>query len=205
MKQVKNNNKSHNNVRSSFSAVLLTDAQFSECEAITEILKTEIHTSGKFKDKLGDYAFAFARTNKFDAAKSEIILRDIFKERNGRSMNDLREALQKREEQLTAEDVGQSQTFADGIGPLIETGHKMTFYRAFAEQATKLAEELQVTAACAKRLMKEEFAAANGRELYDWGKELEEQFYRPQVEAEGKDRKTTKSRSARAGGARPRP
>jgi len=32
--------------------------------------------------------------------------------------------------------------------------------------------------------MKEEFADVEDRDLYEWGKELEGQFYKPQIEAE---------------------
>lgn len=175
--------------RDSFSGVLLTDAQFEESLAITHIIEREIKTSGSFKEKLGDYAFAFARTEKFDAMKSETILRDIFKERTGQSMNDMRQALMEREEKLTPEQTGTAHEYAVGVGDLIENGYKMTFHRAYAHQAGQLANELKITDAGAKRLMRDEFKAVEGSELYEWGKELEEKFYRPQVEAEKQERK----------------
>lgn len=39
--------------------------------------------------------------------------------------------------------------------------------------------------------MSEEFNAAEGSQLHEWGKELDEQFYRPQVEAEKSQREQT--------------
>lgn len=147
--------------RESFSGRLLTDRQFDEAMTITGIIEAEIQHSGSFKDKLGDYAFAFARTEKFDATKAETIIRDLFKERTGQTMNQMREDYAKREEAITDN------------------------HRA---QARQLAEEIGVTDACAKRLMREEFKAAENAELFDWGKELDERFYRPQIEAEKAER-----------------
>ena len=69
--------------RESFSGRLLTNAQFEEAMAITGIIRREIQNSGSFKEKLGDYAHAFARTEKFDVMKAETIIRDLFKARTG--------------------------------------------------------------------------------------------------------------------------
>lgn len=46
--------------------------------------------------------------------------------------------------------------------------------------------------------MKEEFKAAENQELYDWGKKLEDEFYRPQIEAE-KHEAERRSRGTRDG------
>lgn len=172
--------------RESFSGRLLTDAQFDEAIAVTGIVEREILKSGAFKEKLGDYAYAFARTENFDATKAEIVLRDLFRARTGQSMNQMREALAEREDKLTPEQKALALDYASAVGPMIETGDKISFNRAFAHQAQSLAGELGVTDACAKRLMKEEFKAADGRDLYDWGKDVEERFFRPQIEAERK-------------------
>lgn len=170
--------------REGFSGRLLTNAQFDEGMAITGILEREILTSGAYKEKLGDYAYAFARTENFDATRAETILRDLFKARTGQSMNQMREELAKREEKLTPQQKASAYDYATGVGTMIKEGTKISFNRAFAHQAQELAADLNITDAGAKRLMKEEFKAAEQRELYDWGKEIEEQFYRPQIEAE---------------------
>lgn len=170
--------------RESFSGRLLTDPQFDESMAITGIIEREIKKSGAFKDKLGDYAYAFARTEKIDAGKAETVLRDLFKARTGQSMNQMREALAEREAKIAEPDRKLAYDFALAVGDMIEKGDKINFNRAFAHQGQELANELGITDAGAKRLMKEEFKAAEGSELYDWGKELEERFYRPQIEAE---------------------
>ncbi|MGJ8531668.1 MAG: hypothetical protein ACSHYC_05755 [Alphaproteobacteria bacterium] len=181
--------------RESFSGRLLTDAQFDESIAITGIVEREIQKSGAFKDKLGDYAYAFARSEKFDVMKAETVLRDLFKERTGQSMNELRKELVEREDNLTEQARQSAYNHATGLGDLIENGDKMSFNRAFAQQAQTLATELQITDIGAKRLMSDEFKSAEGSELYDWGKELEEQFYRPQIEAEKQQRQAQQTRS----------
>lgn len=181
--------------RESFSGRLLTDSQFDEAMAITGIVEREIRKNGAFKDKLGDYAYAFARSEKFDAMKAETIIRDLFRDRTGQTMNQMREALAEREQKLTSEQRQNAYHFAYEIGPMIETGDKMTFNRAFAHQAQVLASELGITDAAAKTLMKDEFKAVEEAELYDWGKELEDQFYRPQIEAERNERSQTPERS----------
>lgn len=169
--------------RESFSGRLLTDRQFDEAMTITGIIEREIKHSGAFKDKLGDYAYAFSRSERFDAAKSETIIRDLFRERTGQTMNQMREDLAKREEVLSDTHRAQAYSQACAIGELMENGVKLSFNRAFAYQAQSFAAEHNVTDACAKRLMREEFAAAEGSDLYAWGKELDDSIYRPQIEA----------------------
>ena len=187
--------------RESFSGRLLTDAQFDESMAITGVIEREIRKSGSFKEKLGDYAYAFARTENFDAAKAETVLRDLFRARTGQSMNQMREALVEREDKLTASQKKTAYDYAVGVGDMIETGTKISFHRAYAHQGQALANELDITDAGAKRLMKDEFQAAEGSDLYDWGKDLEERFYRPQIEAEKEERARSNGRGrARANG-----
>jgi hypothetical protein len=174
--------------RESFSGRLLTDRQFDEAIAITGIIENEIRQSGSFKDKLSDYSYAFARSEKFDAVKSEAIIRDLFKERTGQTMNQMREDLAKREETVNDQHRAEAYSQACAIGDLMEKGIKMSFNRAYAHQAQQLAHNLGVTDACAKRLMREEFQAVEGAELFTWGKELDETVYRPQIEAEKAER-----------------
>ena len=181
--------------RDSFSGRLLSDAQFSEAIAITGIIEREIRKSGSFKDKLGDYANAYARSERFDAAKGDTIIRDLFKARTGQTMNQMREDLMKREEALTDADRQAAYQHACDVGTLIEEGNKISFSRAYAHYGELLAQELQITDAMAKRLMAEEFEAVEKVSLYDWGKELEERFYRPQIEAEKQERAAQRSRN----------
>jgi hypothetical protein len=201
------NNRNQDNriasARESFSGRLMTDAQFDEAMALTGILEREIQKSGAFKEKLGDYAFAFARTERFDAMKAETILRDLFKERTGQSMNQMRETLADREKDVTEEQRNTAYQRACDIGPMIEKGDKMSFNRAYAHQANLFAREVGITDAGAKFLMKEEFKAVEGSELYDWGKEIEERFYRPQIEAEKQQRESGQGREASRDRTRP--
>jgi hypothetical protein len=180
--------------RESFSGRLLSNPQFDEAMAITGIIEREILKSGSFKEKLGDYSYAFARTENFDALKAETIIRDLFKARTGRTMNEMREMLVEREDKLTDGQKRAALDYASGVGEMIEKGNKISFHRAFTHQAQALASELGITDVAAKRLMKEEFAAASGNDLYEHGKAVEERFYRPQIEAE-KQKAETRGRS----------
>ena len=179
--------------RESFSGRLLTNPQFEEATAITRIIEREIHNSGSFKEKLGDYAHAFARSERFDAVKADTILRDIFKERTGQTMNALRESLAEREKEVTDKDRVRALEAAYGIGAMIERGPMISLRRAYAHQAEELAETLGITDGAAKTLMKDEFKAAERAELFDWGKEIEERYFRPHVEAEQRRREQASS------------
>ncbi len=183
------------NSRESFSGRMLTDPQFDEAMAITGIIEREINKTGKFKEKLGDYSYAFARSEKFDVMKAETIIRDLFKERTGMTMNQMREALVKREEALTDTQKRGVHIHAVEVGRMIQEGNKMPFHRAYAHQARELAIELKITETGAKKLMKEEFKNIEGKELYDVGKELEEKYYRPQIEAEKQQREEARDQS----------
>lgn len=199
--------------RESFSGRLLSNAQFDEAMAITGIVEREIQKSGAFKDKLGDYAYAFARSERFDAVKAETVIRDLFKARTGQTMNEMREGLVERESKLTDDQVRSAYDYAAGVGEMIEKGDKVSFYRAYTHQAQALATELGITESGAMRLMKEEFSAGAGKDLYEWGKAVEDEFYRPQIEAErqksearaqerGQDRGADRSRGERDDGRR---
>ena len=114
--------------RESFSGRLLNDAQFNEAIAITGIIEREIKRSGTFKEKLGDYSFAFARSERFDAMKAEAVLRDLFKERTGQSMNQMREGLVENEQKLTDDQRQQAYQATCDIAPMMEQGTKSVSY-----------------------------------------------------------------------------
>lgn len=78
----------------------LTNGQFSEGLAITEIIRDSINKTGRFAEKLGDFAHAYSRTEKFDQMRAEVIIRELFKERYGQTMNQQREKLMEREADL---------------------------------------------------------------------------------------------------------
>lgn len=175
--------------RESFSGRLLSDPQFDEAMAITFIIEREIQKTGRFKEKLGDYAFAFARTEKLEPHKAEVAIRDLFKERTGMSMNEMRELLVKREETLTKTQKRNAFPAALQVGKMIEEGNKISFHRAYSHEAKSLATDLNITDLGAKRLMADQFEAVNNTKFYDWGKEQEKKFYTPQIEAEKQERK----------------
>lgn len=179
--------------RESFSGRLLTDSQFDEAIAITGIMEREIKKSGSFKQKLGDYAYTFARNEKFDVLKAEETVRDLFKARTGKTMNQMRESFLEREKKLLEKQNKKTLSKADqktithateGVGEMIRQGDKIPFYRAYAHQAAELANNLEITDAAAKTLMKNQFKQTDERDLYEWGKELETEYYQPQIDAE---------------------
>jgi hypothetical protein len=170
--------------RESFSGRLLTDSQFDEGIAITGIIEREIRKSGTFKEKLHDFSFAYARTERFDPVKAETILRDLFKERTGMTMNQMRESLKANEDALAPEQKIEAVRYARAIEPMIRDGNKISFRRAYAHQAGEMASAFNITEAGAKRHMSESFQAQHGKDLIEWGKELDSQYYRPQIEAE---------------------
>lgn len=173
------------NARESYSGRLLSDPHFDEAMMLTGIIEKEIQATGKFKEALGGYANSFANPKKnLSAINAETIIRDLFKERTGLSMNELRESFQQREESLTAEQKKAALPYASEIGTMIEQGDKISFHRAFSHQAKDYATKLNITDLGAKRIMSEQFEAVKGETLYDWGKAKEKEFYRPQIQAE---------------------
>jgi len=171
--------------RESYSGRLLSEPHFNEAMMITGIIEKEIQTTGSFKAVLNEYSTSFARPKKsLSVGNAETILRDLFKDRTGLSMNELREGFQKREENLTQEQKKAAFPYAVEIGTMIEKGDKISFHRAFSHQAKDYAEKLNITDLGAKRIMSEQFEAVQGEKLYDWGKAKEQEFYRPQIEAE---------------------
>ena len=181
--------------RESFSGRLMSDTQFEDAIAITGIMEREINRTGKFKEKLSDYAVAMARTEKSNVMQAENTIRDLFKARTGEAMNAMRERLVNNEQALTDHQIQDSYKYARETGAMIETGNKMSFHRAYARQAAQYAKELGITDAKAKSLMKETFKTQMGKELYDWGKELEQKYYRPQIESEKQNREAAREQS----------
>ncbi len=192
--------------RESFSGRLLSERQFGDAMAITGIIERRIKETGAFKDCLNDFANAYARTERFDIMKADSTLRDLFKTRTGVTMNQMREALTENEQKLFDSEKGLVKGLAKAkkqkvtravneVGKMVEEGNKMTFHRAYAHQAGELAIELNVTDTGAKKLMAETFKDTEGRELREWGKELDEKYFRPQIDAEQKQRREAKSYS----------
>ncbi|GMG84976.1 hypothetical protein LNKW23_41920 [Paralimibaculum aggregatum] len=176
--------------KASYQGQRLSNAQFEDAWAIAKIMRTEIKSSGSFTEKLTDYAHAFARSQRFDQLKGETIIRDIFKERYGQTMNQMREAQLEREGKLDDFARKEALNVARGVPELIQSGETMPFYKSYDIQATTFAEAFQISEATAKTVMKEAYKEAEGRDLYEAGKEVEERVHRPKVEAERRARET---------------
>ena len=191
--------------RESFSGRLLGDTLFDEFSLVTHIVEAEIQHSGTFKDCLGDYAYTVAKRHKMEVQRAENIIRDLYRERVGETMNQTRERLMKREEALTENDRAMGYEHAVRIGERVEHGDKITFSRGYAAEAGAMAGNLGITHVAARKIMAEEFEAAENLPLRDWGKELDAQHFQPQIEAEKQERARSREAGhgpARAGSAR---
>jgi hypothetical protein len=62
--------------------------------------------------------------------------------------------------------------------------------------------ELGITDVAAYSIMTEQFEAVEGQSFRDWGKELDEQFYRPQIVAEKAEREANQSKTQTKGNGR---
>ena len=177
--------------RQSHTGRSLTESQFDETWAICGIVAREIHKSGSFRDKLSDYAHAFARSERFDALKGEDIVRDIFRTRYGETMNQMREGLMNRETEIEQTIPGKALDRARFVIELIRTEPTMPFYQAYDRTAVAMATAQGITEKGAKEMMKAAFATNEGRELYDAGKEAEKLHHQPaRPEGGEKERKS---------------
>lgn len=190
-----NNRNRQKEARASFTGKRLTASQFDESWAIAGIMEREISKSGSFREKLTEYSHAFSQSEKFDALKGETIIRDIFKSRTGQTMNQMRKGLKERE--VTLRETGQDQALhhAHSIEGMIKDGETMPFYRAYDLAAVQMAQQHNITETGAKTLMKDAFAHAEGRELYEASKELEQKFHTPKREAERVARQTNRKQT----------
>jgi hypothetical protein len=182
-------------VRQNSAGERLTASQSDEVGHIVAIMKRSIEKKGAFKDKLGDFAHAFARSEKFDALKGETIIRDQFKARYGQTMNAMREDLQSREANLNQTEKSMGLSAALNVGTKIANGETMPFYRAYDEEAVSLSKSLNITETGAKMLMKEEYRTHNGGELYSDCKAIEQQYHTPKLEAEKQQVKAARTRN----------
>ena len=169
--------------RNSFTGKTLTASQFDEVWAISDIVKRGIGKTGSFREKLTDYAHAFARSERFDALKGETIIRDIYSARYGQTMNQTREALLGREKTVQESGADQALHHARSIEDMIKEGETMPFYRAYDHAAVSMAQQHNITETGAKELMKTAYREAAGKELYDTGKTLEKEHHEPAKEA----------------------
>ncbi len=110
-------------------------------------------------------------------------------------MNAMRQDLQAREANLNQSEKNMGMGAALNVGTTIADGDTMPFYRAYDKEAVKLSKSLNITEAGAKSLMKEEYKAHQGRDLYTDCKEVEKQYHLPKMEAEKQQQKATHAQS----------
>jgi len=182
-------------VRQSNNGRKLSDSQSDESKSVAKILCRGIRKNGKFREKLTDYSHAFARGEKFDAMKAEMIIRDQFKEQYGETMKQMRLGLKERQENLPETADRDALEYARMIEPLIRDGDTMPFYRAYDYVGCALAEKLNITETGAKELMTTAYREIEGRELYEFGKALEKKFVVPNRDAEQQEREVKRDQA----------
>lgn len=181
------------NVRDSYIAKTLTESQCDIAVDVASIINRHIQKTGSFRETLTDYAHAFARSEKFDAVKGEVIIRDVFTAQYGQTMNAAREALLENEKNLPETSREQAVHAARKTLDSIAQGETEPFYKAYDREGSALARALNITESGAKQLMVENYRAIEGRELYETGKELEEQHHKPKADEARKEREKTRS------------
>jgi len=187
--------------RNTYSARLLTDPQFEQFISICIMLNREIHRSGSFIEKLGIYAFAISLTEKgISASRAETIIRGLFKGLFGRSLDQLRQELLKAEEALDEESIAMGFPYALEVLQMIKSDKhqgaevsSIPFHRAYAHQAALMATQLFITDVAAKKIMSEQFEKIEGRAFYEEGKQYEDRYYQPQIQAEKRQRDARKT------------
>ncbi len=182
--------------RESFTGKNLTESQADIVEGLTGIINRHIQKTGSFREPLTDYAHAFARSEKFDAMKGEMIIRDFYTARYGRTMNATREALLENEKNLPETAREQALQAARQTLDAISRGETEPFYKTYDREGSGLARSLNITENGAKHLMTEGYRVVESRELYETGKALEEKYHRPVVEAAARQtRENSRSQS----------
>ena len=169
--------------RESETGWTLTEGQFRDAWALAGMIEGTIRQSGSFRDRLIDFAHAWARAEKFDAVKGEMIIRDIFEARHGMAMNALRERLKAREEEVRENRGPEPLKHARAALDAIPAGNTKPFYKAYDDAGLSLARQLDITVTGAKLLIKQDYAAAENRDFYAEGKRLEAEHHLPKREA----------------------
>ena len=181
--------------RNSYIGRTLTESQWDIATDVARIINRQIQKTGSFREALTDYAHAFSRSEKFDAAKGEIIIRDVFAAQYGQTMNALRETLVNNEKNLPESAREQAIQSARQTLDSIAKGETEPFFKAYDRESNKLALALNITESGAKKIMVESYRAIEGRELYESGKELEKVHHKPKVDEARTERKNTRSQS----------
>lgn len=176
------------NARQSITGQKLVRSQFNEGMAITSIIEQNILKRSSFTKKLELYSRSFADSERMNVLQAENTIRDLFKARFGKSMNQMREDIINRENTLPLESKEIALKHAKTIEPMIRDGKTMPFYQAYDRSGRNLAKELKISETGAKDFMKEAFHEDTGKELYDWGKDLEARYHTPVKEAERAER-----------------
>jgi len=189
--------------RNSYSARLLTDPQFEEFTSLCIMLNREIHRSGSFIEKLGIYSFAVSLTEKgISTSRADTIIRDLFKGLFGQMLDGLRQSLLKNEEALDEEAIAMGFPYAMEVLQMIEgnedEGHGVSsvpFHRAYSHQAALMATQLSITDAAVKKIISEQLEKLEGRAFYEKGKQYEDKYFQPQIQAEKRHREARKSKN----------
>jgi hypothetical protein len=177
--------------RDSFSGRIMSDRQYHDVIAVTGIIERRIQEQGKYKDTKNDFVNALARTERFDVMRANTIIDDLFRIRTGMTMKQMMDGLIEKERALfnrenNPAEAERSQAYeaALEVGDMVETGKMMSVNRAYAHVAANLAGQLGITHVGAKILISESFEETEGQPLREWLKDLDREYFKPQVETE---------------------
>lgn len=183
-----------------FVRTTATERQYHELEAIGGIIQRSMQETGTFADKLDQYSGAYAAQEKISANKARTMIGEVYKARTGEWMSQTLEKLRTKVSETfnpdnPAYDSLKQEAYraANNIGRAVEQGNKMSSFRATAYEAHQFATNLGVTDAAAKKFIAQSFKEIEGREFHEWTKQLDETYYRPQIEAEKQERQAKRS------------
>lgn len=187
--------------RESFSGRLRTDDEFFEVTVLGGICEREIRKSGSFKTVRNSCCIMLSSARRMNNMQAESAINDIFKERTGMTMNVMREGLKARLAELNTEQKQKIGEQVSQIEPMMQDGTLLRFDRVLSHVSAQIAKELNVTELGITNVMADEFRAANdGKDLNEWGKDLDKKIYQPQVEELKKAREAERSQTQRQTG-----
>lgn len=178
-------------VRSSFSGIILTSKQFYNCIDYTVAVGRHIQETGSFDRPLEHIAHMISCTESIKADRAKSILRNFFKILTGQTFNQFREQLLGAEAKLfdrdknaALDELSQALDVLQEVAIEVEEGDKINFYRSYTDKAGLFAEKLGITCFGAKKLIKEAHKRQSDLTLEEFGNDLDERFYHPKIDAE---------------------
>lgn len=188
--------------REGYNARICTDRQVKDLEGIADSLKRNTEETGSFRERLMDIAKSFAINEDMSLQRAESSIREVFEATHGQTLYAYQQNMLTKEKELFDREKNpatkEKERAYQGVNAAakgVKEGNMISPNRAFATEATKVAGELGITDRGAAKLMAEAFNEEKDRELKEFKKELKEEHFDPQVEAEKAIRKQKQSQT----------